>query len=186
MSYERIEFLRFAIEHVEKRIALMDQKASILMAIMGGFYVLIVALLKDFVGLFNSGTVLWLNVLLYLFLIIGLILTFIVVYLLLMTIRPRKGIFQKDMQLERMKIKNPIFWFSGGVTNLDYYESTINHLQDQDIYENLKMQHYTSLQLVERKYYYYRQSINFMNKLIIYNSTGVVLFLMYSLIDMLI
>ena len=81
MDNRKYEFLTFAIEHVEKRIALMDQKASILMAIMGGFYVLIVSLLKDFVGIFQlDHTHVWVNASAYLFLIIGLLITFRVVY----------------------------------------------------------------------------------------------------------
>ncbi|RWZ50165.1 hypothetical protein EQV77_17500 [Halobacillus fulvus] len=184
MEQRKFEFLTYAIQHVENRIALMDQKASILMAIMGGFYVLIVSLLKDFVGLFQTGdTGILLKISAYIFLIIGLLITFIVVYYLLMTIRPRKGMIHK-MELDRMPIQRPIFWFNNGATEINTYQPRMDQLDEVDMYENLKVAHFTGLQLVKRKYFYYRKSISWMNVLIVYNSVGVIGFLVVSMVGL--
>ena len=70
---DRIEFIKNALTYLEKRIAVLDTKASILAAVLLGFLATIFNLSKEP------------N---YLLLYISLILALVAIFLLLMTIRP--------------------------------------------------------------------------------------------------
>ncbi|MCA1031379.1 hypothetical protein LCL95_10110 [Bacillus timonensis] len=185
MSNEKIEFTRGALEHAEKRIELMDQKASILMAIQAGFYVFIVTVIKDFLGGISGITKLskWVGIGTYAFLIISLFFTFIVIFYLLRTIRPRKSVLKNKAPVRSTPASNYIYWFDKNVSNTNQleYNKRFDALTEEDMIENLKRAHLASLQLVELKYIFYRKAMKWMDYLILWNMIGVFILMGISL-----
>lgn len=189
---KKIEFIKSSVEHVEKRIEVMDQKASILMAIQAGYFVLISTILKDFVGIFDvsKDTPLLVGIFYYLFLFIGFLFSFYIVYYLIMTIRPGEGIIQNRMTEEvtgKIPVSNYIFWFKnkGKYLTDDEYLNIVESLTEDDILDNYKKTHFTGLQLLSKKYAFYRKAIKAMNYFIVLNVIGVTLVFCYSFIDFL-
>ncbi|WP_456277490.1 hypothetical protein [Bacillus sp. AK128] len=187
---KKIEFIRSSVEHVEKRIEVMDQKASILMAIQAGYFILITTLLKDFVGIFNvtQQTSLLIGIFSYAFLFASFLFSFYIVYYLIMTIRPGEGIIQNKITEEvtgKIPVANYIFWFKnkGKYLTDEEYLHIVDNLSDQDVLDNYKKTHFTGLQLLSKKYAFYRQAIKAMNYFIILNVIGVTILFGYSFIE---
>jgi len=186
ISFEqKVDFLRSALEHAEKRIEILDQKASILMAIQGGFLVLILTLFKDYFGgyknLISGGEEF--KIIANIFVIISLVLTFYVIILLILTIRPKVKFLSSNMPYAPIKADNYIFWFNKNSFNLrtHRYEEAVSQLTEEDIIDNYKKAHLTSLRLVERKYKFYRKAIDGMNYLLIWNVLGTIGLLIYTM-----
>lgn len=182
---QKVEFIKSALEHAERRIGILDQKASILMAIQGGFLVLVLALFKDYLGnyfqLFEETK--QLQIISNLFVFISLSLTFYVIILLVLTIRPKLKFFSRSMPYAPIEANNYIFWFDRNRGNLvtHTYEDAFNQLSEEDILNNYKKAHLTSLRLVERKYKFYRKAIDGMNYLIIWNVSGILFLLVFTM-----
>lgn len=190
---EKIEFIKGALEHVESRIAIMDQKASILMAIQAGFFVLITTVIKDYVGIFNNikKTPLFIGYVSYGTLLIGLILSFFVVYYLILTIRPGKGLITNTITDEvtgKVPVINYLFWFKnkGEYLTDEKYLHMLDNLTKEDILNNYKKSHFTGLQLLSKKYHFYRKAIKGMNLFILLNFLGVCILVGNSFINYLI
>ncbi|MDG4866439.1 hypothetical protein P8631_00225 [Guyparkeria sp. 1SP6A2] len=156
----KAEFLKTALEYSEKRIEVIDQKASILMAIQAGYFVLVSTVAKGVLGgdsSFDESAVAM--ALFYFFLIVSFSLAFFVVYFLIMTIRPGRS---KKIDLEG-SLSCPggyVLWFKDNgksLTSKDYSLS-VDQLSHDGMVENLKMAHFSSLSLLKKKYYYYRFS----------------------------
>ncbi|QSS99712.1 hypothetical protein IMZ31_16860 [Pontibacillus sp. ALD_SL1] len=151
-SFEkRIEFIKSALEHAERRIEILDQKASILIAIQGGFLVLILALFKDYFGgyvqLFEQAE--RYRILSNLFVLISLCLTFYVMILLILTIRPKLKFFSSSMPYAPIDASRYIFWFDKRAGNL------VTHV--------------------------YEDAVDGMNYLIIWNVLGVLFLLIFTM-----
>jgi hypothetical protein len=195
-SNVKIEFLKTALDYAEKRINAMDQKASILMAITGGLYLLFVSIAKDIIGGIDQ-LLKYKNLVSYaslFFISVSLLIMVSVIFHLIQTIRPEKGLLKyfirslvprsEHKRKSRINInthrndENYIMWFKEGFNiKKENYTKIVESLNYQDIILNLEKAHLSSLQLLEKKYYYYRPAVSGIILSLIWNTISILLFL---------
>ena len=171
-----IDFLKYAIDYLENRIAIVDNKASILIAVLGVFFALLTYIIKEiFLTTYQSN----INVVGYIVLGGAFIIFILSVLLLLQTIRPSKMIFGLDIPIKKMKVENYIMWFYDDEydefpTTSDNYRDKINALDLSKIKENYEKVHFITLQLVRNKYRFYRWAAVGMKLLVLWSAICII------------
>jgi hypothetical protein len=149
---KKIEFLKFEIEYLEKRIDLVDKKASFLIAILT-FYSSIIYYLLSRQGVFEALASFNQNCLIS-WLFLGLLIFFVfIILLLLQTIRVTK-LFSKNLKLDdRDEDENYVMWPTKDYPrSFKRYAKIINNLSSGDIIKNLSKTAHIKLLLIEEKY----------------------------------
>ena len=159
---DEIEFLKYTITHLEKRIALIDNKASILIAVLGFVSASVFYIIKE---------ITWVNT--NIFFVIYFVCLAVVLLFLLQTIRPTKqflGRYVKPLLCKKEdkdkadvkyvmwpeKEKEDVF-----PKDFDDYRNRIDYIKNNpaQIQKNYEWAHFILLRLVERKYKFYRKAI---------------------------
>lgn len=170
LDNQRVKFLKDALSYLEARINLVDNKASILIAIQGGIFALITYVTKEFFWTATPSTI---NCVSYIILAIDFLIMILTILLLVQTIRPGKWFFGLEVPLDKMKIEGYVMWFDNGFPQTaDDYERRIDSLDLKRILANYKKAHHTTLQLVKKKYGYYRWATFGMKVMIVYSAIG--------------
>lgn len=162
----KIAFLKYALTYLENRISIVDNKAAILIAIQAGLFAVFGWSRKLMgVGLLPPnwpfgiplGSILDFSVT---------VLTGLTLLFLAQTVRPARYIFCLKSCLHRLdeddKEKDHLMGFTKGFpakcrkqSNEDY-EKRVNNLTKSTELRNYQRQHYSALQLLQRKYKHYR------------------------------
>lgn len=157
---KKIEFLKDAIIYLEGRINLVDNKASVLIAIQGGLFVLAAYLTKQ---VFQPNPSLisdfYRNILLFI-LFIGFLVTILTISLLIQTIRPSKYFFSLGIPLKKMKVQDYLLWPGKEFPwNPEKFKEKINSLDNSKIRANYERLYYITAQLVRKKYNCYKWAV---------------------------
>ena len=165
INKEKIDFLKYSIDHLEKRIALVDNKASILIASLGVF---VVAILYVMERIFELQ---------YVLVFIGLAIYLAIVLLIFLAMRPTKCFLSLRVSPINPSVKKYVMWSGDHFplskkTDEDYreYEKNIRELGPTDILNNYKKTHFITLQLIERTYRYYRWAVLLMKILVLWSA----------------
>ena len=176
-----IDFLKDAVTYLENRIAIVDNKASVLIAVQGVFFALLAYTINEvFLTTYQSPII---EVSYAVF--GGAFVIFIpTVLLLLQTIRPSKMIIGFEVPINKMALDNYIMWFDGDKfpTTSDNYLEKINAIDLSKIKENYENLHFITLQMVRRKYYFYRWAVVGMELLVLWSALGIVVLAYFKLI----
>jgi hypothetical protein len=155
---QRTSFLKDALSYGEKRISLVDNKAGILALIQSGLFALFtwakdydkIELLPNitFSGIPSSFVLD--------FFVISL--TFCTLLLLIQIVRPTKRIlFGLRADLGDYGTENYVMWPKNGFPESPkVYGETLKSFNKRTIENNYRQAHYVALQLIKRKYKYYR------------------------------
>jgi hypothetical protein len=147
---EIIDFLKYGITYLENRIAVVDNKASILIAVQGVFFAVFTYLIKELFLAMHQAII---NLVSYVVLGGAFVIFILVVLALLQTIRPSRKIFGLGVPFDDMEIENYIMWFGDGFpTTSDNYSKGVGALALPSIRRNCEKVHFITLQLVRRKY----------------------------------
>ena len=165
------DFLKDAVTYLENRIAIVDNKASILIAVQGVFFALLTYIIKEvFLTTYQSS----INVVSYVVLGGAFVIFILTVLLLLQTIRPSKMVFGLRVPFENMEVENYVMWFDDKFpTTPDNYSNKINTLDLSRIKENYEKVHFITLQLVRNKYGFYRWAAVGMKLLVLWSAIGI-------------
>ena len=167
-----IDFLKDGVAYLENRIALIDNKASILIAVQGVFFAVLTYIIKE---VFLTTHQLNINVGSYVVLGGAFVIFILTVLLLLQTIRPSKMIVRLDIPFNKMEVENYIMWFDGNKfpATPDSYRSKISTLDLSKIKGNYEKVHFTTLQLLRNKYRFYRWAALGMKLLVLWSAIGI-------------
>jgi hypothetical protein len=152
-----IEFLKYAIEHIEKRIGLIDNKASLLIAIEAALLVLGTFMLKWLfgedcpeVGFIPCAVILTV-----------LALTVFTVLWLIWAIKPTKCLFSLKVALPKVKVERQILWpIEDFPSSAEGYKDAVNEFDwPKDHLENYERAHYVLAHHVKEKYKHYDLAI---------------------------
>ena len=167
-----IDFLKYGITYLEKRISIIDNKASILIAAQGVFLALLTYLIKE---VFLTTDHACINVASYIVLGGAFILFIATVLLLLQTIRPAKKIFELSIPFKKMEVENYIMWFDDDKfpTTSQDYRNKISTLDLSKIKGNYEKVHFITLQLVRNKYRFYKWAALGMKLLVLWSGIGI-------------
>jgi hypothetical protein len=151
----RLDFLKYAITYSENRIALLDRKASILIAIQAALFASFTFAAKCIATgeqSANSRTVTQILLLAFV------ALTAATIILLILTIRPTKCLFALKVDVEPLLEKEKrVMWFADDFPlPKENYQTRIGSPDIQGNYEHV---HFVALQLLKRKYRYYSVAI---------------------------
>jgi len=165
------EFLKYAIEHLEGRIALLDNKASINIAGQGVFVgVLAYILGSSLVGHVGPilRTTMWIVA-------AGILITVIpTIALLLRTIRPTKRFLGLRADLDHLGCKIHLMWPVGGeIPPQNEFKRAFDDGNDQIFRENYLDTLYCLLQLIKRKYHRYRYAALFGKIFVLWSGLGI-------------
>jgi hypothetical protein len=153
---KRIEHLKVASEHLWGRIGALDNKASILVALQTGLFV-VVAFLADDVLLDSDDLVMAANVVVC---VHGL-LSVVVVALLLQVIRPAKRYLCSGTGMEPLDAAG-IMWPKPGKDPSPHdFQDAIANLQGADYEKDLRATVFAGQCMVYRKYNAYRPALVF-------------------------
>lgn len=173
MDDKRIDFLKDSIAHLENRISIVDNKASILFAVVG---VLLGSLTYAVKEIFLVDSIYQIKSYGYIVLGGAYLLFTIVALLLIQTIRPAKRFFSLKVLTQKMNVGNYVMWFDGEFPfTPENYLERIQQLDDEAIKKNYYKQHFVSLQLVRNKYIPYTWATIGMKLLIIWSFVGILL-----------
>ena len=168
-----IDFLKDAVAYLENRIAIVDNKASILIAVQGIFFALLTYIIKEvFLTTYQSC----INVVSYVVLGGAFVIFIPTVLLLLQTIRPSKKFFGLNVPVKDRdkKEENYVMWPSKKFpTTLDNYINKIDTFDPSKIKENYEIGHFITLQLVRNKYKFYRWAVVGMKILVLWSAIGI-------------
>ncbi len=205
----RIQLLQYSINYLERRINLVDNKASILIAIQGGYFWLILWVARMIVGERNplshytATDLQWPALLLGGVVILGLTFALMVstIWLLILTVRPSKVFrirmpkeFRPKEFLESGEYDKYVMWFGKKFPKLgkstcevykDYqdYKEKIACLEDQNNIEiNYKIAHFYLLKVAKRKYGFYRRAKVGMEYMILSSLIGLLLLAIWRFI----
>ena len=166
-----IDFLKTSIVYLENRIAIVDNKASILIAFQGVFFGLLVYIIKDVFLTTHQSNI---NTTSYIVLGGAFVVFILTVLLLLETIRPTKMIIRLRVPFVDMEIKDYVMWFGDKFpTTPDNYNNKIDTLNILKIKENYKKVHFITLQLVKNKYMFYGWAVIGMKLLVLWSAIGI-------------
>ena len=176
-----IDFLKDAVTYLENRIAIVDNKASVLIAVQGVFFALLTYIIKQVFLTTNQSSI---NEVSYAVFSGAFIIFIPTVVLLLQTIRPSKMIIGFGVPINKMELENYIMWFDGDKfpTTSDNYLKKINALDLTKIKENYENLHFITLQMVRRKYYFYRWAVVGMKLLVLWSALGIIVLAYFKLI----
>jgi len=164
---EVIEFLKYALSHIENRIVIVDNKASILIGVQGIFFAIFTYIIND---VFMARNQLCARIVLG-----GAFAIFIItIVLLLQTIRPSKNILGSGIDLNDMEVHDYILWFDDKFPKraADYLQKT-NTLDLSKIKKNYQKAHFIVLQLLRKKYKYYKWATVGMKLLVLWTAIGI-------------
>ena len=166
-----IDFLKTSIVYLENRIAIVDNKASILITFQGVFFGLLVYIIKDVFLTTHQSNI---NTASYIVLGGAFVVFILTVLLLLETIRPTKMIIRLRVPFVDMEIKDYVMWFGDKFpTTPDNYNNKIDTLNILKIKENYKKVHFITLQLVKNKYMFYGWAVIGMKLLVLWSAIGI-------------
>lgn len=166
-----IDFLKTSIAYLENRIAIVDNKASILITFQGVFFGLLVYIIKDVFLTTHQSNI---NTASYIVLGGAFVVFILTVLLLLQTIRPTKMIIGLRVPFVDMEIKDYVMWFGDEFpTTPDNYNNKIDTLNELKIKENYKKVHFIILQLVKNKYMFYGWAVRGMKLLVLWSAIGI-------------
>ena len=174
---DKVDFLKYSIEYLEKRIALIDNKANIFIISLGVFVVAIMYVMQK---IFDFQIVL---------VLFGLAIYLTIIFLLILAIRPTKCFFSLNVSPVKPKVEKYIMWPDNNFplstkTDVDYkeYAKKIDGLELTDILNNYKKTHFIALQLIDRTYKYYRWAVLFMKILVLWSaiSLAIVCFMKWN------
>jgi hypothetical protein len=167
-----IDFLKYAVTHLENRIAIIDNRASILIAVQGIFFALLTYIIKEvFLTTYQSN----IDVAIYVVLGGAFVIFILTVLLLLQTIRPSKMFVGLSASFNKMEVENYVMWFDDDKfpTTPDNYSNKINTLDLSKIKGNYEKAHFIALQLVRNKYRFYRWAVLGMKLLVLWSAIGI-------------
>ena len=116
-------FLRDALSYLEDRIRLVDNKASILIAIQGGLFALVAWVTGE---LFWTWTPSIINRASYIFIAVDFAVMILTILLLVQTIRPGKWLLGLEVPLDKRQEEGYVMWFEEGFprSREDYKQRT--------------------------------------------------------------
>jgi len=180
---DKEEFLKYAISYLERRISLIDNKAGLLIAIQGGFFVLVMFGVKE---LFSKGNQLDIPLIGYIAMLIGFLSVVVTIILLIMTIKPTKCLFSLKVDVHKTGFKNYLMWPRDGFPeSADAYRDRLEVIKSGGLLEvekNYEEVHFITLQLIRHKYKYYDLAILFMKIAIIWNALVLVVAIFLKII----
>jgi len=161
-----IDFLKDGVSHLENRINLLDNKASIFIAIQTGLIAFFTYIIKEIFLIDNTSK---LNLFSHIALGVALIIFSMIVLLLINVIRPKGFSFNLGYDFKKFEVDNYIFWFNKKFPNSpEAYKEMINTLDLSKIRENYEKAHFTDLELIRNKYVFYRMAVFGMKLLILW------------------
>ena len=179
---DRIDFLKYAIDYIEKRISLVDNKASCLIAIQGGFFALVIYGMGK---MFPEGCGFWSRFLSDLNIAVGFGITALTTLLLLGTLRPTIWLLGFWVEPETLGVEHPFLWPTKTFPKSGKeYERAATELDLEKIEKNCRSRHYVCLQLLRRKYSYYRWAIMLIKILVLWSIVGLAMGFSLRLFDM--
>ena len=170
-----IDFLKDAVAYLENRIAIVDNKASILIAVQGIFFALLTYVIKEvFLTTYQSC----INIFSYGVLGVSFVIFIATELLLLQTIRPSKKFFGLNVPVKDKdkieKEESHVLWPSKKFpTTLDNYINKIDTFDLSKIKKNYEIGHFITLQLVRNKYMFYRWAVVGMKILVLWSAIGI-------------
>jgi hypothetical protein len=163
-----VEFLKDALTYLEARINLIDNKASIFIAIQGGIFAIITYVIKE---VFWTDTPSIISSVCYASLILDSILAAFAILLLVQTIRPTETIFILKGHLNQVKMEGYVMWPNHEFPQTaEDYIAKIASLDISKIKANYENAHFTALQIIRNKYKYYRWAVFLMKFMILFSA----------------
>ena len=152
-----IEFLKYGIDYSENRISIVDNKASILIAVQTLLFGLFVFIMKEVFWSIDHPLIKPAS---YVVLGVAFVIFVITVILLLQAICPSKRFLQKIIPIKDKEkdIENYVMWldkYNISLKSWEDYREKINKFTLKEIKENYEKSHHISLQLVYNKYKFY-------------------------------
>ncbi len=170
---DRIDFLKYAIDYVEKRISLVDNKASCLIAIQGGFFALVTYGMGK---ILPEGSGCWLQFVSDLNIAVGFGIMALTTLLLVGTLRPTRWLLGFWVKPDELGIEQPFLWPSKEFPQSGKeYEEAASELDLEKIEKNCRNRQYVCLQLLRKKYRYYRWAIMLIKILVLWSVVGLVM-----------
>ena len=167
-----IDFLKYALNYLETRVNLLDNKASIFIAIQGALFTMIAYIAKD---IFLTELPSIINTVCYTFIVLEFLLVTVTILLLIQVVRPSK-IFGSRCSLKRIQMEAYVMWPLDGFPKSEAnYREEVESLDQSKIKENYEDAHFNALQLIRRKYKYYRWAIISMKLMILFGFIGFVI-----------
>jgi len=149
------DLLRFAISFIENRIQIVDNKASILLAIQAGFFGIMTWTVEK---LFLSHGILLIPS--YILVIVTAVFAVIIIGFLLQTIRPSRRYLCLYASLVELDGKKGIIWGrSKAILDDKEFLQRVSELSDDEIELEYKSTLFAVQQLVDRKYASYRREV---------------------------
>lgn len=181
-NHDWLDFLKYAISHVEQRIQLIDNKAGLLMGIQGGFFVLVMFTFKE---LFSKGDKGSLGAGVYVAILIAFVSAVWAIMLLVMTIKPVKKFCDLEVKVEEGDCENYVMWKRHGFPeSADEYRERLEVVKagaPLEVEKNYEEVYFVKLQIIKRKYRYYNRAIKVMRISILGNSLVLVGAIVYKL-----
>lgn len=166
----RVKFSKDLLTYLENRINMLDNKASILIAIQGGLGALITWVTKE---VFWTDTLPMIKSVSYIILAVDFSIMFLTILLLTQVIRPSKKFFGLRVPLDKMKVEGYVMWPDDGFPKSEEdFRIKIASLDSSKIQENYNKANYTALQLVRLKYGYYRYAASCLKIMIALSALG--------------
>lgn len=176
----RVRFLKDALTYLEARIKLIDNKASIFIAIQAGLFALITYTTTE---LFWTEELSIIKSVTYAFLAADFVIMSLTILLLVQTIRPSRGLLSLEIPLDQMEMEDYVMWPQKGgfPKSAKDYRTRIESLDLSRIRANYERAHYITLQLIRIKYRYYRWAAFGMKCMVLWSAIGVVAFSLLKL-----
>lgn len=171
---ENLDFLKYCISYIEKRIGLIDNKANIFIAVLTILFAAISYSIDNyFFKEINTHNFYYYFT--YIVLIVAFLIFIVVILLLMATIRPTKNIFSFRVPFKHMKVENYVMWFDDCFPcEPNEYNRRMDNIDKYQEY-NLRKTHYYALTLIKRKYKYYRYAIFLMKILVLLFFIGILM-----------
>ena len=169
----KVDFLKYNISYLENRIRFIDNKASLLIAIQGGFLGLLMVVFKQIFPKCHTSNIEPIG-----YMVVGgaFLIIVITIFTLVMTIRPTKCPFSLEIDLlPEGEVTNHVMWFNdkdGFPNSVEDYNKRIDSLKALDFLDNYKRTHFILLQLIRKKYRYYRWCILLIKIVVVWSAVG--------------
>ena len=169
-----IDFLKYGIGYSENRISIVDNKASILIAVQTLLFGLFVFIIKEVFWPIDHPLIKTWS---YIILSIAFIIYVITVILLLLAIRPSEKYFWGKILLNGREedVDNYVMWLNDNNKKLrewENYKDKIKNFTQKEIKDNYEKTHHVSLQLAYAKYKFYPKAATGMKALFLCNAFG--------------
>lgn len=168
-----IEFLRDSLRHIELRIGRVDNKASILIAVLGALLAIGAVLLGQ-TAIFTRADVSTPFLIPYL---VGvMVLGSLTMVLLVQTIRPTRwflGLKTRGREEEVTEPDSYVMWYShGSPLSAEEHRAVIDNMTEKGILANYQWAHFTTLRLAKIKYSVYQWAALSLKSLIVWTVVG--------------